>query len=165
MRFLANSMLAVLVAVAIAGCSGGSSNSSDNSTTASSADNSAASSDNSASSSDNTAASSDNTAASPAAASGEMPAYPGATTAASGSSSMGSMGGAASGKVLTTTDSFDKVYAWYQKNAPAGSEKSHMTTPVKSAVFMIGETGKDMQSVTISTSGGKTMIAIAHVKQ
>jgi len=70
----------------------------------------------------------------------------------------------AAGKVLSTTDSFDKVYAWYQKNMPAGSEKAHTTTPVESAVFMLGEAGKDQKSVTISVSGGKTMITIAQVK-
>jgi len=80
--------------------------------------------------------------------------------------STGAMGGmkAAAGKVMTTADAFDKVYGWYQKNMPAGSEKSHMTTPVQSAVFMIGEAGKDQQSVTLTTQGGKTMITIAHVK-
>jgi hypothetical protein len=70
----------------------------------------------------------------------------------------------AAGKVMSTADSFDKVYAWYQKNMPAGSEKAHTTSPVESAVFMIGEAGKDQQSVTISTMAGKTMITIAHVK-
>lgn len=91
-----------------------------------------------------------------------LPSYPGATTMASGSSS--SMGSAAAGKVLTTGDAFAKVYAWYQKNMPQGSEKAHTTSPVESAVFTIGETGKDQQSVTITTQGGKTMITIAHVK-
>ena len=71
---------------------------------------------------------------------------------------------AASGTVMSTDDSFDKVYAWYQQHMPAGSEKSHVTSPVESAVFMLGETGKDQQSVTISTQGSKTMISIAHVK-
>ena len=74
------------------------------------------------------------------------------------------MAKSAAGKVMSTSDSFDKVYAWYQKNMPAGSEKSHMTTPVQSAVFMIGEAGKDQQSVTITVQGDKTMITVAHVK-
>jgi len=116
------------------------------------------------SSSDNSAA---NTAAADTSAAtktgGELPSYPGAKTEAAGSNAMGGSGMAA-GKVLSTADSFDKVYAWYQKNMPAGSEKSHMDSPVKSAVFMTGEAGKDQQSVTISTANGKTMITIAHVK-
>jgi hypothetical protein len=165
MRFLANSMLAVLVAVAMTACSGGSSNSADNSA---SADNSGSAMSSSADNSAASPAAADNSAAAApggnsAAASGP-PSYPGAATSASGSSSSMAMG-AASGKVLTTTDSFEKVYAWYQKNMPAGSEKSHMTTPVKSAVFTIGDTPDDMQSVTLSGTGGKTMIVIAHVKK
>lgn len=74
------------------------------------------------------------------------------------------MAKSAAGKVMTTTDSFDKVYEWYQKNMPAGSEKAHTTTPVQSAVFMMGEAGKDQKSVTITVSSGKTMISIAQVK-
>jgi len=119
------------------------------------------------SSSDNSAASSDNSAAAPAgdsaAKTGDVPAYPGAKTEAAGSNSM-SGSGMAAGKVLSTGDSFDKVYAWYQKNMPSGSEKAHTESPVKSAVFTVGEAGKDQQSVTISTANGKTMISIAHVK-
>lgn len=162
MRFLTTSMMALAVAVAITGCSGGSSNSSaDNSaaTSSAAADNSATS-----SASDNSAAatSSDQSNAATSAG-GEIPSYPGAKTEAAGSNAMGGAG-AASGKVLSTADSFDKVYAWYQKNMPAGSEKSHMDAPVKSAVFMTGEAGKDQQSVTITVANGKTMITIAHVK-
>ncbi len=163
MRFLTTSMMALVVAVAITGCSG-SSNSADNSATSAAADNSAtssASSDNSAA--DNSAASTASDAASAAKSSGDIPSYPGAKTEAAGSNAM-SGSGMAAGKVLSTTDDFDKVYGWYQKNMPAGSEKSHMDTPVKSAVFMTGEAGKDQQSVTITTANGKTMITIAHVK-
>jgi hypothetical protein len=74
------------------------------------------------------------------------------------------MGQSASGTVMTTDDSFDKVYQWYQQNMPAGSEKSHMTAPVQSAVFMTGDPG-DQTSLTITTQGSKTMITIGHVKQ
>ena len=91
-----------------------------------------------------------------------MPTYPGAKTEASGSSS--NMGASAAGTVLTTTDSFDKVYAWYQKNMPAGSEKAHLTSPAQSAVFTIGDIGKDQRSVSITVSGGRTVITMAHVK-
>ncbi len=165
MRFLTTSMMALVVAVAITGCSG-SSNSADNSATSAAADNSAtssASSDNSAASSDNSAASTASDQSSAAKATGEIPSYPGAKTEAAGSNAM-SGSGMAAGKVLSTTDAFDTVYGWYQKNMPAGSEKSHMDTPIKSAVFMTGEAGKDQQSVTITTANGKTMITIAHVK-
>jgi hypothetical protein len=158
MRFLTTSMMALVVAVAITGCSG-SSNSADNSATSAAADNSATSS----ASSDNSAATTAGDQTSAAKATGDIPSYPGAKTEAAGSNAM-SGSGMAAGKVLSTTDDFDKVYGWYQKNMPAGSEKSHMDTPVKSAVFMTGEAGKDQQSVTITTNNGKTMITIAHVK-
>ncbi len=156
MRLLTTSLMAVLAAVAITACSGGSSSSS----ASDQSDTTAASpaSDNSASSSaTDTSVSSD-------ASTGDIPSYPGATTEASGSSSSMGMAKSAAGKVMTTADSFDKVYAWYQKNMPAGSEKAHTTTPVESAVFMMGEAGKDQKSVTITVSGGKTMISIAQVK-
>jgi hypothetical protein len=158
MRFLTTSMMALVVAVAITGCSG-SSNSADNSATSAAADNSATSS----ASSDNSAATTAGDASSAAKATGDIPSYPGAKTEAAGSNAMGGSGMAA-GKVLSSADSFDKVYGWYQKNMPAGSEKSHMDTPIKSAVFMTGEAGKDQQSVTITVANGKTMITIAHVK-
>jgi hypothetical protein len=74
------------------------------------------------------------------------------------------MGESASGKVMTTGDSFDKVYSWYQKNMPAGSEKSHTESPIEAAVFMIGDLSSGQKSVTITTQGGKTMITIASVK-
>jgi hypothetical protein len=47
---------------------------------------------------------------------------------------------------------------------PGGSEKSHITAPIQSAVFQVGDPS-DQTSVTLTTSGGKTMITIAHVKQ
>jgi hypothetical protein len=162
MRLLSTSLVAILAAIAITACSGGSSSSSASDQSASSS----TASDNGGSSSTATEATtgSDQTAAGNA-ATADIPSYPGATTEAAGSS-MGSMTGAksAAGKVMSTSDSFDKVYAWYQKNMPAGSEKAHTTTPVQSAVFMIGEAGKDQKSVTISVAGGKTMITIASVK-
>jgi hypothetical protein len=67
--------------------------------------------------------------------------------------------------VLTTGDSFDDVYKWYQKNLPAGSEKAHVTSPVETASFVLSATGKNETSVTISTQGGKTLISIAKVTQ
>jgi hypothetical protein len=104
------------------------------------------------------------TAAAPTtAAAGEIPSYPGATTQASGSSN--NMGQAASGSVMMTPDSFDKVYAWYQQHMPANSEQSHTTSPVQSAVFVIGDPSTGQKSVTITTQGNQTMITAATVKQ
>jgi hypothetical protein len=100
------------------------------------------------------------TAAAPA---NDIPSYPGAATQASGSSN--NMGESASGSVMMTTDPFAKVYAWYQQHMPAGSEKSHVTAPVETAVFVIGDTSSGQKSVTITTQGSQTMITIASVKQ
>lgn len=137
MRFLSTSVLALVVAVAVVGCGSGKASSD------SGADQTAAS--NSASRS----------------VSG-IPEYPGASTQAAGSGS--NMGGTAAGKVMFTADSFDKVYGWYQHKMPANSERSHITSPIESAVFTIGETSSGQSSVTLTTQGGKTIITIANVK-
>jgi hypothetical protein len=149
MRFLKMSLVLVAATLVVTACaSKSSSNDQSQSTEATTAASSAAT-------------TTDNTAAS-AAPTGEAPAYPGATTQASGSNT--SMGQSAAGTVMTTDDSFDKVYAWYQKNMPSGSEKSHTTAPVESAVFMVGDPGSGQTSVTITVSGNKTMITTAKVK-
>lgn len=144
-------LLALVAAVAVAACNG-KSNTQSSSTTQSS------------SMSSGTATSAASSA--PAAAtSNEIPSYPGATQEASGTSSGGGVT-SASGTVLSTSDSFDTVYHWYQSHMPAGSEKSHSNMGgMESAVFYMGNPGGDQRSVTITTSGGKTMITIAHVTQ
>jgi hypothetical protein len=141
MRFVQTSLVAFSIALVITGCSSKSPSSSDTS-------------------GDQTAAAASSAPASKAGS--DIPSYPGAATQAAGSSS--NMGTSAAGKVLSTGDSFDKVYGWYQQNMPAGSEKSHVDSPVQSAVFMIGDTSTGQSSVTLTTQGGKTMITIAHVK-
>ncbi len=144
MRFLGMSLV-IVAALAMTACaSKSSSNSTDQSNAAT------------------TAAAESNSPAASAAPAGDIPSYPGAATQASGSSS--NMGQSATGAVMTTDDSFDKVYAWYQQHMPAGAEKSHVTAPIQSAVFTIGDPGTDQTSLTITTSGAKTMITIAHVK-
>jgi hypothetical protein len=149
MRFLTSSLIVVAALVAVTACNSKSSSSSDQSNAAATA-------------AATEAASASPGAAATSAAAGEVPTYPGAVTQASGSSS--NMGSSATGQVMTTDDSFDKVYTWYQQNMPAGSEKSHVTAPVESAVFTIGQPGQGQTSVTLTTSGGKTMITIAKVK-
>jgi hypothetical protein len=150
-HFLKPSLVALAIALAVTGCGGGKSSSD-------------SSSDQSASAASAAPADKGSTTASTDAGSdvNGIPAYPGAVTQASGSGS--NMGTTAAGKVLSTSDSFDKVYGWYQQKLPAGSEKSHVDSPVQSAVFTIGETSSGQTSVTITTQGGKTMITIAHVK-
>jgi len=151
MRYLALS-LAVAAFLTVTACSGkSSSNSSDQS------------------SSDQTSASAQPTAEASAAATdaatsaaGDVPSYPGAVTEASGSGS--SMGGATgSGTVMSTDDSFDKVYAWYQQHLPAGAEKTHTAQPA-TAVFTIGDSGSELKSVTITAADGRTRITIGTVK-
>ncbi len=149
MRFLSSSLIIVAALVAVTACNSKSaSNSSDQTNAASTA---AA-----------TEATTSPGAPATSSAAGDVPAYPGAVTQASGSSS--NMGSSAAGQVMTTDDSFDKVYTWYQQNMPAGSEKSHVTAPVQSAVFTLGQPGQAQTSVTLTVSGGKTMITIAKVK-
>jgi len=145
MRTLGISLVVIAALLAVPACTGKSSQNSDQSASASA---SAA-----ASGADTTAT---------AAASGDVPSYPGAVTQASGSSS--NMGQSAAGTVMSTDDSFDKVYTWYQQHMPSGSEKSHITSPVQTAVFMMGDAGQAQTSLTISVQGAKTMITIAHVK-
>jgi hypothetical protein len=98
-------------------------------------------------------------AASPPASSvpADAPVYPGAVERTSGSA------GGSSGKVLTSTAPFRAVYVWYQRHLPPDAEKAHTTTPVQSAVFMIGDQG-DQQTVTLTSVGAKTTIAIARTK-
>jgi hypothetical protein len=154
MRFITMSLVLV-AAFAMAACSGKSNDSSQTSTSASTEPGASS-------------ASEPTSSAMPAAttaANGDIPSYPGATTQASGSSNMTASGGSSSGSVMTTDDSFDKVYTWYQQHMPAGSEKAHTTAPVESAVFTVGDAGQDQTSVTITTQGGKTMITVAHVKK
>ncbi|HEX3369547.1 MAG TPA: hypothetical protein VHS56_08230 [Candidatus Cybelea sp.] len=168
MRFLSLSLVLVAAMLTVTACNSKSSDNSDQSSSASATSASDTTNAAATSASDTSGASSPAAAGSPgtsdnsAAAGSEPPSYPGAQTQASGSSS--NMGQTAAGKVLTTDDSFDKVYQWYQQNMPAGSEKSHVTSPIQSAVFTIGDPGKGQTSVTLTTSGAKTMITIAHVK-
>jgi hypothetical protein len=85
-----------------------------------------------------------------------LPLYPGATSAASGANGSGQ-----AGTVLTTDDSFDKVYAWYKDHMPAGSEKAKLSAGgMSSATFQTtGDGGK--QVVAITSQGGKTTISLA----
>jgi hypothetical protein len=148
MRFFISSLALAAVVLSLAACTGKSSSDQSNATATSGAEATAAASE---------------AAAPVSSGSSEVPTYPGATTQASGSSS-NMMAQSASGTVMSTADSFDTVYAWYQKNMPAGSEKAHITSPTQSAVFMVGEPGKGQTSVTITTNAGKTVISVAHVK-
>jgi uncharacterized protein (UPF0333 family) len=110
MRLFGLSLAVLLAAFAVTGCT---SKSSTNSSDQSSATATAAATDNGAAASGGTSTSND-------AAGTEIPKYPGADTNASGSSSNGMNGGSAAGTVMSTSDSFDKVYTWYQGHMPSG---------------------------------------------
>jgi hypothetical protein len=146
------SIVALVAALTLAAC--GQNNSSSSATATTAPDNGS----NAAAAGGETAAPA--SAAPESAAPGEAPAYPGATMMAGGTA----MSGASSGKVFTTSDSFDTVYKWYQANMPAGSEKSHTIAPVQAAVFTTGQMGSDQGTVTITTAADKTIITIAHAK-
>jgi hypothetical protein len=90
-------------------------------------------------------------AAMPVSAPSAAPVYPGA--------------GAVSGSAYSTSDSFDTVYAFYNKSLPAGSERSHITAPQETAVFLVGS-GNDQLSVTVTKSPVccRTLIVFALVK-
>jgi hypothetical protein len=79
-----------------------------------------------------------------------LPDYPGAATDSSG--------------ILLTSDSFERVYSWYKRNLPEGSERSHTTTPVESAVFVTGTQKTDEKSITLTFEGDKTMIIVSTFK-
>ena len=92
-----------------------------------------------------------------------LPIYPGAT-ANEGSLSGKSAQGTGEIVVLSSTDSFDKVYTWYKAHMPAGSEAMHMTTPAGAmAAFKLGkDTDKDQKNVTLTADKNKTSIMLSH---
>lgn len=92
------------------------------------------------------------------------PVYPGAKVEAANESSETALG-AVSGSAYSTSDSFDTVYAFYDKNLPPGSERSHITAPQETAVFLVGS-GNDQLSVTVTKSPicCRTLIVFALVK-
>jgi hypothetical protein len=150
-------VLAAIVAVSLAACSKSSDNSQAGSTATTAAETSAPAGNTTTTAGGMTASTEDKTG---------LPSYPGATVQAGGSTAGGAMGNA-SGKVMTTSDSFDKVYKWYQEKMPKGSEKAHMTVAGNEmATFQIGEAGsKNQQVVTITAQNGKTQITLASVSK
>jgi hypothetical protein len=150
MRYLTLA-LAVVAFLTVAACAG---KSSSNNSDQSSSDQTTAQ-----ATAEATAAATD---AATSAAPGDLPSYPGAVTEASGSGS--TMGGeTGSGTVMSTDDSFDKVYAWYQQHLPAGAEKTHTDQP-RTAVFTVGDSTSGLKSVSITTADGRTRITIGSVK-
>jgi hypothetical protein len=161
MRYFTSSLAIVAIVLSLAACTGKSSSSDQSNSTAGSEATAAASSEPSGMGSD---AMTSQASAAPgvAAAAGAIPDYPGAAVRSQTSASSVAQTNA-SGRVLETPDSFDKVYTWYQGKMPAGSERMHLTQPSPSAVFVTYDPNKNQDSVSIVVSHGKTVITIAHV--
>jgi hypothetical protein len=86
-----------------------------------------------------------------------VPVYPGAASQASASYSGGSGSNASSVKaaVYTTSDSFDKVYAFYQKSLPGAMEMMHTSTPpTPGAAFVVADPNNKGHATTVVVSTG-----------
>ena len=105
-------------------------------------------------------------AGSPAAAPSGVPIYPGAVTQGSASYNGGANanGGSVQTAVMTTNDSFDKVYAFYQKNLPAAMEMMHTSTPpTPGAAFVVADPNNKGHTTTVviaTGADGKVTISI-----
>ncbi len=90
-----------------------------------------------------------------------LPVYPGATAQTGYTGSNAQSSGAL--VELTTKDSFDKVYAWYKGQLPAGAEKIKTSSASGDmAVFQVNKEGEKTQKViTITASSDGTMIQLA----
>jgi hypothetical protein len=88
----------------------------------------------------------------------KLPVYPGA---ASSALEQGIISGKkVESQVYTTSDSFDKVYKWYQAAMPAQSETSHEASQSQeSAVFTVSS-GTTQQSVSLLKTAGVEVINI-----
>jgi hypothetical protein len=108
-----------------------------------------------------------------------LPIYPGAKASDQNSVSVsGTMQGGEGGQVvmLTTDDSFDKVYDYYKSQMPAGSEKMKVASgKTRLASFQVGESGsKESKTVMIQDTsdqsggqeaGGKVTIQLIRSTQ
>ncbi len=93
------------------------------------------------------------------------PIYPGAQAGDSGGMSTSTATGSTQLGIYKTPDDFDKVYAFYKAQLPAGSEKMKMATDSTSeASFVIGaDSDPEQTSVTITAEAGKgTTVMISH---
>jgi hypothetical protein len=95
-----------------------------------------------------------------------VPVYPGAASQASASYSggNGANGSSVKAAVYTTTDSFDKVYAFYQKSLPNAMEMMHTSTPpTPGAAFVVTDPNNKGHATTVvvsTGSDGKVTISI-----
>ena len=93
------------------------------------------------------------------------PVYPGATAEDSGGIAMSSAKGSGQMVAFKTTDSFDKVYAFYKAQMPKDSEKMKFSQGGSSmATFQVGDdSGPETTTVMITAKAGEpTNILISH---
>lgn len=92
-----------------------------------------------------------------------LPVYPGANASDNAGYAGTSSQGSTATVVMTTKDSFDKVYDWYKSQMPTGSEKMKTTADTGSmAVFQVGKEGDTQQKVvTITSDKDSTTIMLA----
>lgn len=91
-----------------------------------------------------------------------LPVYPGATAAEGGSVSGSDANGSGALVSLKTTDSFDKVYAYYKAHMPADSQTMESTSGGTSvASFVEGKSSDKVQkTVTITGASDGTQIML-----
>ena len=89
-----------------------------------------------------------------------VPVYPGANASDNAGWSASNKEGTGAVAVLTTKDSFDKVYAWYKSQLPAGSEKAKTSGDTGSmAMFQLGNEGDKLKKV-VEITGDKDSTTI-----
>ena len=96
-----------------------------------------------------------------------LPLYPGAIQAQTGALVTHTKEGTNHVVSLTTKDAFDKVYQWYKRQLPNGSEQTHMEAAGGSvASFVLGRLNDpDQKSVVITQSAETTTILLTHIKK
>jgi hypothetical protein len=146
-----HSVVAVLTAVSICGCS----NSSKSAT--SSADQTASSTETSAASAAPDAASS---AAQQPASGAAIPIYPNNTSVSSNPGNLGVGKLPASAKIYSTSDDFAKVKAWYRGQLKGAPEMASPGKEKTMDTFLVGH-GPSGMAVMIQSMSGETWIVIA----
>jgi hypothetical protein len=93
-----------------------------------------------------------------------VPVYPGATAEDSGGIAMRSAKGSSEMVAFKTSDSFDKVYAFYKLHMPKDSEKMKFSKGYSSmATFQVGDdAGPELTTVMITAKLGETDVLISH---
>ncbi len=90
-----------------------------------------------------------------------LPVYPGAEPSVGGSLATSNKEGSSKILVLTTKDPFDKVYAFYKQNMPAGSELAHAAVGPHMATFQVGKDGdKVVKRLNVQQLGDKINITM-----